>query len=445
MFRTKKTKNNNEPIFKKKSNILNSNESSTDEGSNQKKSINQLKQKPSQEIIILNHKTLFTHIPSIVPSCKRNDDYKKDNLIKEIIGTDEFRTEELIPNKFKSEYDLDNINNKNANNNSTLHNNISFISNNSLKIVYSNKKENKNNKFKRKNSLNINRLKIFESDCNFDNHNTPKNYMEKKTRTIKFNTNENTIFNIYKNDSKSQMKFENNNNINKQELKAKKQKKLEKIIQIMNNNNSPSLNVNLFRKEGKENGISLLSNVSNRTKKIFTLQNNLYFNDIINSSYKRHKKKLMLKLNTFKKEKTDYYDNEEDNIESYGYNDFNSKINLKIKTKIKSRKFSSTTRDNFYRRSQNLFNFLNISNDNSSYNDKKSNGKSESKKKISHITLDSNNTERRIQKENINNTNQLTEKINGKNYKILLNGVQKRMSFLINNLIHYIEILKKNK
>ena len=86
-----------------------------------------------------------------------------------------------------------------------------------------------------------------------------------------------------------------------------KEKKIEKIIQLMNNN-SPSLNVNKLRNE-KNDCLSILSNFSNRNKKVFTLQNNLNFNDIIYSNYKKPKKKLFLRINTYKKEKTDYYDN----------------------------------------------------------------------------------------------------------------------------------------
>ena len=43
------------------------------------------------------------------------------------------------------------------------------------------------------------------------------------------------------------------------------------------------------------------------------------------------------------------------------------------------------------------------------------------------------------------NTNHINEKISRNNYKILLYNIQKRMSFLIQNLINFIEILKKDK
>ena len=43
------------------------------------------------------------------------------------------------------------------------------------------------------------------------------------------------------------------------------------------------------------------------------------------------------------------------------------------------------------------------------------------------------------------NTNHINEKISRNIYKILLDNIQKRMSFFIQKLINYIEILKKDK
>jgi len=48
-------------------------------------------------------------------------------------------------------------------------------------------------------------------------------------------------------------------------------------------------------------------------------------------------------------------------------------------------------------------------------------------------------------KNSLNNIKVYKKKINSKNYKELLFDVQKRMSFLVNNLINYIEILKNGK
>ena len=327
----------------------------------------------------------------------------------------------------------------------------------------------------RKNSLNINKLKIFDYDYNYNynNYNTPKND-KNRIRVITLNQNEKnyndseckiTTSNIYKNSisnsNKKEMKnngkidknssisklfFKNNSNLNKNEIKKLKEKKIEKIMQLMNCNNNPSLNPNLIRQIKKDNYISILSNISNRNSKIFTLQNNLNlnFNNILNSNYKNknYKKRLFLNLNEYKREKTDYYDNiDEYKIDSY-------LNNIEISQKIKNRKLRSNTRDNFYRKSQNNFNELNISTDYTS-TEKKNNAKSVSKKKSKLISLDSSNFVSNSNRENKDtgfvNNNQIKEKINENNYKSLLDNVQKRMCFLIQNLINYIEILKKDK
>ena len=121
--------------------------------------------------------------------------------------------------------------------------------------------------------------------------------------------------------------------------------------------------------------------------------------------------------------------------------------------KIKNRKFSCKARNNFYRKSLNSFIDLNISTDYTS-NEKKNTPKSTSKKKVKDITFDSSNAilnrnkERKrffSNKNKVNNIHEFEEKLNQKNYKILLNDVKKRMSFLIKNLFNYIELLKKNK
>ena len=221
----------------------------------------------------------------------------------------------------------------------------------------------------------------------------------------------------------------------------------------MNSNNNPSLNINILRKEKKENYTSILSNLSNRNKKIFTLQNNINFNDIINNDNKKHKNKLIFKMSTYKKEKIDYYDkNDIDcyniiNNEENGNNYIN---NMKSKCKNKDAKTRCSTRDNFYRKSQYNFNDLNISTDFTS-RENKYKAKSRSKKKEKYTSLDSSNMfiNTDIQNndiyEKINNNNESKRRKNWINYKLQLNDVQKRMSLLINNLFNYIELLKKDK
>lgn len=484
MFRTKKNMINNDQIVKKQSNIL-INESSTDECSNNKANIYQLKQKISPNIVILNNKKLSAHIPSISPIGKKHLEYKNDIFIKEIIGTDDV-LQNVNDNKFKSLFDL--VNNKSdieikddmKKINLIPYSNSSLMSKKTLKKKYCNKKDksldecikgNTIKKFIRKNSLNANKLNIFDYNFNYKNYNTPKNN-KNRIRIITLNENEkeyndldykNTI-SIFKNSNINSIKkelkynnkidkessiakliFKNNSNLNKNDLKKLKEKKIEKIMQLMNYNKTPSLNVNLLRQEKQNNYISILSNISNRNNKLFTLQNNLNlnFNDILNTKSKKPKQKICFNINEFKKEKTDYYDNiYEDKIDT----NINKK-DKEISQKIRNRKFCNTTRDNFYRKSQNNINDLNISTDYTS-TEKKNNAKSVNKKKTKHISLDTSNLITNRNRENKNytiNNIQIKEKIDGKNYKMLLNNVQKRMTFLIKDLINYIELLKKNK
>ena len=124
--------------------------------------------------------------------------------------------------------------------------------------------------------------------------------------------------------------------------------------------------------------------------------------------------------------------------------------NNDINSKLKEGKISSLTKANFHRKNQNNFNDLNISTENTS-NDKKNIAKTTSKKKMRHISLDSShvvlscNRKKDYIYENIKYNNLSTEKNDCKNYKILLDNIQKRMSYLILNLINYIELLKKDK
>ena len=500
MFRTKKNENPNEPKHKKKSKILNSNESSTDEGSNQKASLCQLKQKISPNIVILNNKTLSTHNPLISPSGKRNFDFKNDVLIKEIIGNEDFLPEKN--NQFRSLFNLDNKNldkelKEDIHNHNIPNSNSSLMSKNTLKKNLFNKKDNSLDinykgytikKFKRKKSLNLNKLQIFDyNDYYNKNFNTPKNNIKERIKKIIFNSNEKNLNNsdynyaknsTYQNSSKSQIKykqydknnmiskfsFKNNSNLTKKDLKEFKEKKIEKIMQIMNSNKNPSLNVNLLRKSKKNNFLSILSNFSERNTKIFTLQNNLNFNDLINTNYRKNKKKLIIKMNTYKKEKTDYYDNNDFDVKNtnnkkdnenantfiINTNYINNLNNLKSNIKIKEWKFRSLTRENFYRKSQNNFNDLNISTEFTSC-EKNNFSISINKKKIKHISLDNYNNTINIKRvnnhiyENTNYCNESKEKINSLNYKDILNEIPRRMAVLISKLVNYIELLKKDK
>ena len=466
MFRTKKGINNNDQLSKIASNFFNTNESSTDECSNQKHSIYHLNQKTAPNIVILNNKTLSTHIPSIKSPIKKKFEYKKDNLIKEIINNDIISEKD----KFKSLFDLANDNNldkdlkDDINNEITNHNTCSLMSKNTLKKNCLNIKDyplddfiktNILKKNKKKNSISINKLKIFNNN-NYEIKNyNQRNDMKNREKKIFVKSNENqlnnsdfnyTINNIYKKSSKSHMKnniFSVKKNIipkniynspNNAELKILKEKKLEKIIQIMNNNKSPSLNVNYFGKEKiQDNYLSILSNNSKINKNILTLQNYINFNNIINSDNKKYKKKFILKSNTYKKEKTVFYD-------------INDIEDIKVKNRNHLNTMKKLNNINYkypFSRRENLYTELNISTDNTS-SEKKS-----SKKRMNHISVDScfMNKNNNYQSRNIYENNIYPHKgrLNEKNYKILLTDVQKRMSTLVNNLINYIKILKKGK
>ena len=253
MFRTKQNTNSNEQTIKKKLSIVTSNESSTDEGSNQKANIYQLRQKTSPNVVIINNKMISTKIPKGNQG-NINIDYQKDVLIKEIIGNDDI-IQENNNDKFRSLFDLNDnkldtelkidINNKYI----IPNNSSSLMSKNSLKKNYFNKKDKsldeyfRNNiikRYKRKNSFNINKLKT--SSNNYDNFkfnsNTPKNDMKNKNKTrilsinkkeLKYNdsafTYNQSKNKCDKNNSISRYIFKNNSSIGKQDIKELKEKK----------------------------------------------------------------------------------------------------------------------------------------------------------------------------------------------------------------------------
>ena len=488
MFREKKNPSNKETFTRKMTSNLLSNESSTEDGSNHKTNIYQLNQKGSPNIVILNNKLLYSNIQSVNSSQKTNYDFKNDILIKEIIGNENILEENK--NQFRSLFNLDDNNKLDIefNSNTKIKNiipysNSSLISKNIIKNnIFKNKeksldeyvKGNKIKNFKIKKSLNVNKLKIFNND---NIYNTPKKDLKNRTKKITLNSNEKdnnsgynyTIFNVLKNKinnnenwknisniSLSKLIFKNNSNLTKQDIKEMKEKKIQKIVQLMNCN-SPSLNVNKLRK-GKNGCLSLLSNLSNRKKKVITLQNNINFNDIININYKKHKKKLFLRINTDKKEKKNYNSNndgEDKNANNRIKNEYkDSSLNNGINnifriSKIEDGKTSNLIITNFQRKSEKNYNDLN--NIEYTYIEKKKYTKNVSKKKMNHISLDSSHNilNNKIKKyniyENIKYNNLPKEKKDFKNYKILLNDIQKRISYLIENLVNYIELLKKDK
>ena len=451
----------------KKSVIFNSTESSKDDCSNHKY---QLKQKVSPNMLFLRNKILLNNIPSQESSTKKNINFNKDILIKEIINNNE-----IVPqnnNKFHSLFDLvgneNDMETKNKENNKKFNTN-SLISKNTLKKKIFSRKEKslddfiKNNLLKknqRKNTLNINKLKIYNS---IYGNSTPKkdiihrlnlskknkiNSKEKYLSDLELNY---TLSNsLYHNLSKCQMTY-NNSSVDKGKEKKLKENKIETIIQIMKNSKNTSLNTNYMYQRKGNNYLSLLSNYSQKYQKNLTLQNKIFFNEIINSACNnKYKKKFILKLKSSNKEKTyfDINDAENDNEEYINYNSLKYLNCLKFNYRNSSKKYRSSKKNNIYRKSISALNDFNISTELSS-NEKHNNSKTTSKKKMNCISLNSskiNKINNNEQKENsLNNIKVYKKKINSKNYKELLFDVQKRMSFLVNNLINYIELLKNGK
>jgi hypothetical protein len=299
-----------------------------------------------------------------------------------------------------------------------------FIKNNILK------------KSKRKN-ISINKLKIIDN-CIM----TPKKIIDMKSNnniyTIEKNLNNSDFYySRINSDSKRSKKEEINYNLslNKNNMsnislkdysyyngtiKKIRAQNLQKLNEIMNYNKSPYLKIN------KDNRMSLLTHNINKNKKIITLQNNINFDYLVSSHNKNSQKKLKLKLFSDKKEKNDFYIN----------SDFEDS--------------KSNNSKNIFRTNKNIFYNLNLSN-NKQYNKKRTKIKAISENKKNHLYLDSspmteNHNHYQIRNQNINIfCYQYKEKINKRNYKILLNDIKNRMSFLVSNLINYIQILKNNQ
>ena len=235
MFRSKKKviTHESELLLKNKSNILNSNDSSINEGTILKETIYHFKNKASPNIQILDNKILSNNIPSFIDSEKRNFDFKNDILIKEIIGNEKNLFTESN-NKYRSLFNLDedkkfDIELNDYSNKKKYIPNSYIKSRNNIKKNYFDKNGNaldlyiRGNiikKFKRKYSLNKNKLKIFEN--NFNCYNTPKsdkknrteritiNYIEKYKNDFQINY---AMNNFYKNSSKSPLKNNKKNSI----------------------------------------------------------------------------------------------------------------------------------------------------------------------------------------------------------------------------------------
>ena len=423
-------------------------------------------------MVILRNKTLLKYIPSIESSTKKNLDFKKDILIKEIINNDENLPQNN--NKFHSLFNL--VNNENDmeiqnNENNKKYNTSSLTSKNTLKKnIFSRKEKSlddfiKNNlkkKNQRKNTLNINKLKIYNSiygnsipkkDILQRLNLSKKNIISPKEKYLSdFELNYTLSNSLYHNLSKCQMTY-NNSSVDKEKEKRLKEKKIETIIQNIKNNKNPSLNTNYMSQRKSNNYQSLLSNFSKKYKKNSTLQNHILFNDIINSACNsKYKKKFVLKLKSSRKGKTYFNindaENDNDNEEYIKNNSLKYLNCIKFNYRDTNKKYRSSKKVNIYRKSISALNDFNISTELSS-TEKNNNSKTTSKNKMNCISLNSSkickNNNNEQNKNSINNIKIYKKKTNDKNYKELLFDVQKRMSFLVNNLINYIELLKQGK
>ena len=137
MFRAKQ---NTDQKQKNKNNVLNNNESSTDECSNQRNSIYQLNKKQLSNIEIFRFKIPTQDIPPIISSEKRKLDLKDDSFIHEIINSDDDNKSKvkgkiinLIDDKIKNKNDFKIDKNKSIKN--------KLMSKNSLKKNFNNTKD----------------------------------------------------------------------------------------------------------------------------------------------------------------------------------------------------------------------------------------------------------------------------------------------------------------
>ena len=423
MFRAKKNYNFNKSNKRKSSFIFNdSNESSLDDCYNIKNNLNHLKVKKSKNVIALNIKTLPNYIPSMNTKLLKTDNMSncnnltiKKNKSNKIIDLNENNKEiNKQKNKVKvSKKAKDNIDNKK--NHSTR-----VMSKNSIKKNYFNIKnkffENivKNNKITTKNKvpININKFSFLDlkhkNKAAYINCSTPKNRIINKNKIVKLN---NLSFNNNKKKKKNISKSNSKNNISiKYSYTKDSIRKSEKIIEILNNSKDFKL----------KNNLSIISPYSMRSKRIISSKkkvNNINNKRIYSCGQKNKKKNILLNVSKNK------YKNK---INKIKYNS-NSKNNL-FEFNISTDYSSSPKRNNANIIIQRIINPISLGFFNFSLNNYQKNN----------IIYNNNFV-------NYNNCNLYKEKMNNNNYKKLLNDIQKRMKFLINNMDNYIELLKNKK
>ena len=421
MFRTKKNYNFNKSNKRKSSFIFNdSNESSLDDCYNIKNNLNHLKAKRSKNVIALNIKTLPNYISSMNTKLLKTDsigNYNNltinKNKFNKILDLNE-KSNEMHKQKNISKEKKDNIDNKKNYSTRVL------MSKNSIKKNYFNIKnkffENifKNNKITSKNKIPININKFSFLDLKHKNKgtnnkfSTPKNRIINKNKIVKFK-NLSFDYNILnkKNISKSNSK----NNISiKYSYTKDSIRKSEKIIGILNNSKDFKLKKNM----------SIISPYSMRSKRMTSSKkniNNANNKRIYSCSQKSKKKNILLNMS---KNKTKIQ-----NKNRYKSNGKNNLFEFNISTDYSS----SPKRNKAHIIIQRIINPISLGFYNFTLNNYQKNNIIYNKNSVNYN----------------NNCNLYKEKMNNNNYKKLLNDIQKRMKFLINNMDNYIELLKNKK
>jgi len=424
MFRTKKNYNVNKSNKRKSSFIFNdSNESSLDDCYNIKNNLNHLKVKKSKNVIALNIKTLPNYISSMNTKLLKTESISNYNNLtinknksNKIIDLNE-NNNEINKHKNKGQVSKkakDKIDNKKN------HSTRVLMSKNFIKKNYFNIKnkffENifKNNKIASKNKIPININKFSFLDLKHKNKaaynkcSTPKNKIINKSKIVKFNnlSLDNNILNK-KNISKSISK---NNISTKYSYTKESIRNSAKIIGILNNSKDFKLKKNL----------SIISPYSLRNKRITSSSkkiNNINNKRMYSCGQKNKKKNILLNMSKNK--------NKIQNKNRYKSNGKNNLFEFNISTDYSS----SPKRNKAHIIIQKIINPISLGFYNFTLNNYQKNNIIYNKNSVQYN----------------NNSNLYKEKMNNNNYKKLLNDIQKRMKFLINNMDNYIELLKNKK
>ena len=425
MFRTKNNYNANKSNKRKTSIIFNdSNEFSIDDCYKIRNNLNRLKAKKSKNVIALNIKTLPYNISSMNTKLIKTESMsnynnstinKNKNKINKILNLNE-NNNEINKKKNKSLTCICKGKKENFNNKKN-HSSRSLMSKNSIKKNYFNIKNKffgnilKNNKKTSKNTIQIDVNKFdflvlkHKNKAAYKKCSTPKNRINNKNKIVKFNnlSFDNNILNK-KNISNSNSK---NNISTKYSYTKDSIRKSEKKISILNSSKDFNLKNNLIIFSYSMRSKRMTSSIKkDNNKRIYSYDHkNKRKNILLNASKIKYKNKIQNKIR---------------------YNS-NTKINL-FESNISTDYSSSPKRNKANIIIQRIINPISLGFINFTLNNYQKNN----------IIYNKNSV-------NYNNCNLNKGKMNNNNYKKLLNDIQKRMKFLINNMDNYIELLKNKK